>query len=78
MAQRLPERARSEAIRSALSGLLSPRRLRRAKRTAEALHVLAKIGASDHSDDEVHYQIAVITTTRSEQGIMPSHARRMS
>ena len=35
-------------------------RLRRAQRTAEALHVLAKIGASDFSDDEVHYQIAVI------------------
>jgi hypothetical protein len=35
-------------------------RLRRAQRPAEALHVLAKIGASDFSDDEVHYQIAVI------------------
>lgn len=35
-------------------------RLRRAKRSAEALHVLAKIGASEHGDEEVHYQIAVI------------------
>lgn len=35
-------------------------RMRRAQRPAEALHVLAKIGASDYSDDEVHYQIALI------------------
>tara|TARA_R110002072_G_scaffold269079_3_gene428232 strand:- start:30814 stop:32406 length:1593 start_codon:yes stop_codon:yes gene_type:complete len=35
-------------------------RLRRAQRSAEALHLLAKIGASEYSDDEVHYQIAII------------------
>ncbi|MFT4512426.1 MAG: HEAT repeat protein [Planctomycetota bacterium] len=35
-------------------------RMRRAQRTSEALHMLAKIGASDYSDDEVHYQIALI------------------
>ena len=35
-------------------------RLRRAQRSAEALHVLAKIASSDASSDEVHYQIALI------------------
>jgi len=44
-------------------------RLRRAQRTAEALHVLAKIGASDFSDDEVHYQIAVIKLLASADEI---------
>ncbi len=44
-------------------------RLRRAQHTAEALHVLAKIGASDFSDDEVHYQIAVIKLLASADEI---------
>lgn len=34
-------------------------RMRRAQRPAEALHVLAKIAASDCCEDEVHYQIAL-------------------
>jgi len=34
-------------------------RMRRAHRPAEALHVLAKIAASECSEDEVHYQIAL-------------------
>ena len=44
-------------------------RLRRAQHTAEALHVLAKVGASDFSDDEVHYQIAVIKLLASADEI---------
>jgi hypothetical protein len=35
-------------------------RMRRAHKPSEALHVLAKIAASDFVDDEVHYQIALI------------------
>jgi len=34
-------------------------RMRRAHRSAEALHVLAKVAQSEHSEDEVHYQIAL-------------------
>ncbi|HEB53249.1 MAG TPA: HEAT repeat domain-containing protein [bacterium] len=34
-------------------------RLRRAHKPAEALHLLAKVAASEHGDDEAHYQIAL-------------------
>lgn len=34
-------------------------RMRRAQRPAEALHVLAKIAASEHSENEVHYHMAL-------------------
>ncbi|MCK5940890.1 MAG: HEAT repeat domain-containing protein [Planctomycetes bacterium] len=35
-------------------------RMRRAHRPAEALHVLARVAASGHGDDETHYHIALI------------------
>lgn len=35
-------------------------RLRRVHRHAEALHILAKVGAGEHCTEEVHYQIALI------------------
>jgi hypothetical protein len=41
-------------------------RLRRAHRRAEALHVLAKVAASPHGDEEAHYQIALAKLLAAE------------
>ena len=34
-------------------------RMRRARKPAEALHILARVASNGHGDDETHYQIAL-------------------
>ncbi|MCB9879690.1 MAG: HEAT repeat domain-containing protein [Planctomycetes bacterium] len=41
-------------------------RMRRAHRQVEALHVLAKVAASEHGGDEAHYQIALTKLLAAE------------